>query len=310
MNRGFRILIWLGLLLNIAFAQDLTTYRLQPEDIIRIQIYNEVQVNAPVQVGRDGNISAPFVGIVRAQGKTVSELEADLAKEYITKLRLRDPRVSVTIERFRQLRASVGGAVQRPGVFPDIRPTDTVVTLLNYAGGPISDRADLRRARLKKANTQEWIPVDLYAILIQGNLSQNYAIDDGDELVVPEDVKNRVQVIGAVQRPGTIPYREPLTVMDALGLAGGEVRYRSWLSHTYVLRESKSNPGKYDRIEVNLIKFIRDNDATQNIGLKSGDIVYVPDTKFDPNQISQFASAIANGLFILDRFGLRIFGGR
>src|ERR1700759_2995935 len=102
------------LLLNIAaFAQTPTptTYLIRQDDILRIQVYGEPQVNVEVTVGEDGNVNAPFVGSLRAVGRTPAELEADLTQAYITKLRLRDPKVSVTFSRYAPLRAWVGGAV-------------------------------------------------------------------------------------------------------------------------------------------------------------------------------------------------------
>lgn len=304
MSRIVWIVITIGLLVQGALGQG-TTYRLQPEDVLRIQIYNEAQVNSIVPIGKDGNISAPFIGIVRAQDKTTTELEADLVQEYIRKLRLRDPRISVTIERYRILRASVGGMVNRPGVY-EIRPTDSLLTLLNNGGGPVQDgRADLRRATLRKAGSKEMIPIDLYAMLIRGDTSQNYTLEDGDELTVPEETRSRILVLGAVPRPGTYPYKEPMTLVDALSSGGGAIPYKSMLSKTIVIRERPGQPGSYVRIQANLAAFMAKGDAAQNLTLLPGDVVFIPDTKTpDPERISQLISGIANSLYILDRFGL------
>jgi len=278
-------------------AQD-ATYRLQVEDVIRIQVYDEPQIDAILPVGRDGNISAPFIGIIRAAGKTTSELEAELTVEYQRKLKLRDPKVAVTIQRFRTIRASVGGFVKRPGVF-EVRPGDTLVTLLNMGGGPIEDRADLRRATFRRANSQELIPVDLYAMLILGDTSQNYVLEDGDELTVPEETKNRILVLGAVMAPGAYPYKEPMTLIDAISLARGEVRFRSMFSKIMVVRELPGRKGQYLRIHADLVKFVRNGDSKQNVTLLPGDLVYVPETKTpDFNQIASIAST----LFYFDRF--------
>ncbi len=290
----------------VAFAVPATaqegTYRLQPEDVIRIQIYNDQQIAALVPVGRDGNISAPFIGIVRAQGKTTAELEADLREEYIKKLRLRDPIVSVTMEKYRPVRASVGGFVNRAGTF-EVRPGDTLLSLLNMGGGTVVDRADLRRATLRHAGSPELIPIDLYAMLIRGDTSQNYTVQDGDELIVPEETKLRVIVAGNVTAPGTYPYKEPMTAYDAISLARGPVAYRSKLSKTLIIREQPGQPGNYLRMEVDLVKFVRRGDSTQNVALMPGDIVWVPDSgNLDFTQVN----AVANILYILDRAGIRI----
>lgn len=296
--------VWcLVLVAGFARAQE-PTYRLQPEDILTIQVYNEVQVNAQIPVGRDGNISAPFVGTVYVQGKTTSEVEAELKRLYIEKLKLRNPIVSVTIFRYRPVKASVLGMVNRPGVY-DMRPGDTVLTLLSYAGGTIlesqsgSSRANLKRVTLRRAGTNELIPIDLNSMLRKGDLSQNYKVDDGDELTVPEDTRNRIVVLGAVQRPGTFPYSEPMTVMDSIGLAGGQVRYVSKFSEIIVIREKAGLPGSFLRIRSDIVKFVKQGDTAQNFQLEPGDIVYIPETKTpDWDRLAN----IVNSLFFLDRF--------
>jgi polysaccharide export outer membrane protein len=280
--------------------------KLQPQDLIRIAVFNQPQIQAEVPIGKDGYVTAPFLGAVRASGKTPNELETELAKLYDEKLRLRDPIVSVTIIRFRQIFGTVGGFVQKPGTY-EVRPGDTIMALLNQGGGPIPDRADLRRATLRRANTNELVPIDLYAMMVRGDTSQNFEVQDGDELTVPEETKNRILVMGAVQSPGVYSYKEPMTLADAISLGKGEVRYRSKMSQVVITRERSGHPGQYVRIVANYVRFVKDGDQTQNVTLMPGDMVYVPETNTpDFNQIS----ALANVAFVLDRFGSGLFGLR
>lgn len=254
-----------------------TNYTLKPEDVLRIQIYNEPQVNAEVPIGTDGTLTAPFLEPMQVAGLTIGELQKKLADAYIKRLRLRDPKVSLVIVKFRRIQASIGGFVNRPGVY-ELRPGDTVLTLLNFGGGVVTDRADQRRATLRKAGSNELIPIDLFAILNRADTTQNYEVEDGDIINVPES-NNRIMVLGQVPRPNTYFYKEPMTVEDALAQAGGEIPTRSWLSKTLVIRERPGMPGMYDRIQVDLVRFIRNGDSAQNIQLQPGDIVYVPETK-------------------------------
>lgn len=285
------------LLAALSFGQN-GTYRLKPLDIIRIQIWNEAQVNSILPIGEDGNVSAPFVGIVRAQGRTTSELEAELAQLYQAKLRLRDPKVSVTIEQFRPVRATVGGMVRGPGVY-EMRPGDTLLMLLTRGGGPDPDRADLRRATLRRAGSPEVIPIDLHALIFKGDMSQNYSIEDGDEMIVPEETRSRILVMGAITSPGPYPYKEPLYLYDAITMARGPIRNRSKLSSVMVLREDPTSPGQYVRLKADIVRFITKGDNSQNVQLKPGDIVYVNSTNTpDLAEIS----AVINSAFVFDRF--------
>lgn len=287
------------------------TYTLRPDDLVRIQVFNQPQIAADVPVARDGSISAPFVGQVNVLGKTTLQLERELRNLFIKSLRLRDPIVSVSIVRFRSLRASVGGFVNRPGTF-EVRDGDTVMTLLNQGGGVVPDRSDLRRSTLRRAFSQELIPIDLHAMLIKGDTSQNYLVLDGDELNIPEETRNRILVDGAITVPGTYPYREPMTVADAISLARGQIRYRSRMSKIVVTREKVGQPGQYVRIPVDFVRFQKNGDQSQNVVLQPGDYIFVPETNTpDFQQIS----ALANVAFILQQFGgsffgFNLFGGR
>ncbi|RYG41283.1 hypothetical protein EON79_21070, partial [bacterium] len=170
------------------------------------------------------------------------------------------------------------------------------------------DVADLRRAYLRHAGTSENIPIDLYALTVFGDVSQNYEIQDGDELIVPEARGNQIVVTGAVQRPGLYPFREPTTAWDAIGLAGYEIRLRSRFSRTVVLRQRQGLMGEYVRIPIDLVRFIRKGDSSQNIQLQAGDIVFVPETNTpDFGVLSQ----IAQTTFLLNNvggiFGLNLF---
>lgn len=274
------------------------TYRLQPQDVLRIQLYNEPQINAVVPVGKDGNISAPFVGIVKAAGRTTSELEAELSQLYEERLRIRSPHVAVTIEQFRPVRASVTGMVNTPGVY-EFRPGDTIMTLISRGGGVNVDRADMRHATLKRANSRELIPLDLYAMLYLQDISQNYEIQDGDELNVPEETRNRLLILGAIQAPGPYPYKEPMHLADAITMAKGPIPTRSMLSRVYIMREQPGRPGEYQRIRADFVRFIRKGDNSQNLLLQPGDLIYVSET--NTPDIGLISTILTNVIFISDR---------
>lgn len=304
-----RILAVLGLLclFVLSFGQTSPNYKIRPDDVLRIQIFDEQQVNSLVVVGSDGRVAAPFIGVVQAEGLTVTELTATLTREYERVLRIRAPKVSVTIERFAPLRASVVDLVNRPGVF-DIRPTDTLLDLLSYGGGPVLSgerRADLRRATLRRKGSREVIPIDLYALLRYGDMTQNYVVEDGDILTVPEDKFSNISILGQVPRPGTFAFRDGMTLSDALALGGGAIDYRGNLGKVIVARANLSRPGEYIRIIADFNRYVKKGDSSQNIKLQAGDLVYVSESnQLDLNRFNQIINSVANGLFILDRFGL------
>jgi protein involved in polysaccharide export with SLBB domain len=303
-NKLGKIIIWvslLGVLASTAFAQksfDEKTYKLKPEDVLRIQVFNQQQIGADIPVGIDGYIGAPFVGNLRVEGKTVSEVESLLYQLYVSKLKLRDPIISVSIISYRKLKANVTGMVQRSTEF-FFRPGDTVMTLYSAGGGEVPDQSDMRKATLRRQGSKELIPIDLYAMVVLGDNSQNFELQDGDILDVPREQKNRILVLGAIKAPGLYPYRETMRLQDAIGIAGGEIRYLSMFSKTFILRELPGRPGEYLRINANFVKYIKGGDFAQNVKLMPGDLVYIPETNTpDATQLQ----SIVNTAFVLNTF--------
>ena len=278
-------------------------YTLEPNDLIRIQLLYESLVNVVTPVGHDGTISVPFAGTINASGKTILELEKILKQIYIDRLRLRDPKVSVSIEQFRKIRASIVGAVARPGTF-EFFPHDTLLTLVSSGGGALPDgRSDMKHSILRRRDSTDAITIDLHALLNNTNAPQNYFLKDGDELYVPEGIKNNVMVIGSLSSQGSFPYTENMRVMTAISLAGGKIENVSMLSKTIVIREKEGTSGEYDHIPVNMIAFLKKGDSSQNIPLKPGDIVYVPQSNsfFSP-ATSNFLGSISNLLYMILNF--------
>lgn len=302
------VLVMLGVLVLAltSYAQTTaasSTYRLQPEDVLTIQVYRLDQVNSVTPIGPDGNISAPFVGTVKAAGKTIKELEHDLTLLYQEKLKLKDPIVSVTIREYRKILASINGLAFRPGSYT-MRPGDRILDLIAQGGGTSTDgRADLRRAYLIKRDNAERIPIDLNAMILHNDSTQNYVIEDGDQLVIPEEKNNRIIVNGRVRQPGPITYREEMRLSEVLAVAG-ELPHRSKMSKVQVFRRLPGQD-KILAITANMVAFNTGKDPRQDITLQPGDFVYVPDSG---NLDFDVINSISSLLFYLQRFNIDPFG--
>lgn len=287
-------------LLTNALGQK-TDYRLQPLDVIRIQVLEVFagQINSVLPIAKDGTVSAPFVGTVRAAGKSTAELESELTQLYEDRLKLRDPHVAVTVEQYRSVQASATGMVNSPGVY-DFRPGDSLMTLISKSGGVNVDRGDLGHATLKHRNSRELIPIDLHAMLYLQDMSQNYDLQDGDELNVPEATQNKILIMGAIQAPGTYVYKEPMRLADAISEAKGPIPIRSMMSKVYVVRQVPGHPGQFRRIHADFVKFIRKGDNSQNIELQAGDLVYVSET--NTPDINTVTNVLGNAAFLISKF--------
>ena len=147
--RNFALLLLLLSITGSALAQAVSSepYRLRPEDVIAIRVYGEEDMSVDSPINLDGTISVPLLGFINVAGKTTSELEAHITQALKTAQYFVDPKVSVNIIRFRELRASVTGAANRPGEFI-FKPGDRVLSLISQAQGYGFNRADLRKSVL------------------------------------------------------------------------------------------------------------------------------------------------------------------
>jgi hypothetical protein len=84
--------------------------------------------------------------------------------------------------------------------------------------------------------------------------------------------KYRVFVTGRVQRPGDIPWEKPLTVLQALALAGGFQEYAKSDAVSII----RTNGNSSTLFRFNYSEVIRGVNSSQNFYLENGDVVVVP----------------------------------
>jgi polysaccharide export outer membrane protein len=110
---------------------------------------------------------------------------------------------------------------------------------------------------------------------VSTELSQGYRrfVQDARVALVIEEVHSyRVFVTGKVQRPGEFESRTPLTVMQALALAGGGARGAN-LDAIVILRRGTN--GRDERYEFSFTE-CTDGRTEMNFTLRSGDTIIVP----------------------------------
>jgi polysaccharide export outer membrane protein len=95
-------------------------------------------------------------------------------------------------------------------------------------------------------------------------------------VTLPVSAFSQVKIIGQVLKPQSLPYRDGMTVLDALLSVGGLGPYAAG-NRAKVVR---SEGGKQTEISVNLEKIVDKGDMTQNIKLQPGDVIVVPETHF------------------------------
>lgn len=128
-------------------------YILQPQDLIRVQILREEELNREVRVSQELTVALPLIGIVDLKGRTVRQAEEEIRRAY-DKDFLVNPQVNVFVIEYWKRFVKVFGAVNSPGVV--VFPPEEGLTLLgaiSRAGG-FSRLADNKKVILTRTNPE------------------------------------------------------------------------------------------------------------------------------------------------------------
>jgi protein involved in polysaccharide export with SLBB domain len=257
-------------------------YRIGPYDVLEISSYTGDKVKSTtVTVDARGRISYSFIDNLLVTGLTPSETERLL----ISKLSdyVRNPRISVLVKEFNSKSAMVIGefSVLRSTSYAtkaasgriNLRGKTTLTDLIALAGG-YTVQGDIRRIQLIRKG-QSYV-INLYDILEKADESQNFIIDNGDVVNIPElpEYGERVYVLGEVNIQGVYPLKQAQDLLAALSLAGSYTKLAKE-ENTLVVRGYEA--GKPPIVMMADVKaLLRKADLSQNIRLKDGDLVYVP----------------------------------
>lgn len=275
-------------------------YRISEEDVLRLDVWGEPQLSSmQMQVTPGGKVNVPFLGEMQVKGLTQTEFSALIVKKLAELDILYEAKVQITIISLHRPQVRILGAVQRPGP-SEFKDGDTILDAIAM-GGSFSDDAMLESATLTHQGSTTQIPMDLKKLLAKGDLSQNYKLQNGDVIYIPhEDYNNKFYVLGQVNRPGQFPLKDNTTLTAAISLAAGATE-RGNIRKSVIIR---GDPAKPERITSNLSRLWDKGDRTQDIVLKPGDVVYVPESKrIDWNKISQIINTVVNVGYIR-RMGL------
>lgn len=171
--------------------------------------------------------------------------------------------------------AFVAGMVANPGPLPlepDQMDDLTVVSALSIAGGPLPG-ADLYKGLLMHAQGATET-VDLHALLYDGDVTQNLPMEGGDTLLVRP--AEQIVVGGEVNQPGRFPIDEPISVLEALAIAGGPSQFGG-------LRNAKFIPKEGEGVEVDLEAAWWKGDVAQVFDMSPGDMLLIPER--DPDEV-------------------------
>jgi polysaccharide export outer membrane protein len=203
-------------------------YRLGPNDGLNIVVWGQEDLSGKFTIAADGSLSFPLIGLVKAAGRTVPEVQTELTGR-LGDGYLKSPRVTVEIERYVSQRVFVIGEVHMPGAVPLSGPMTLLEVLAR--SGSLTEQAGGELVILRAADEASAGPLvpgqtgtsELGRVSVQqlrrGIVAANIPLRDGDTVFVPR--AENIYVLGLVNRPGPYLLETGLTVLRALSLAGG-----------------------------------------------------------------------------------------
>jgi polysaccharide export outer membrane protein len=172
-----------------ADVQAVTTYHIGVDDQLQITVWHNPDLSVSVPVRPDGRITVPLIGDVVAGGRTPDQVSAEIKDKLQSYIR--DPQVAVILVALRSneylSRVRVTGAVRSPISIP-YRQGMTVLDAVLAAGGitefAAPDRTELYRKGDGQSATSYAVHLD--RILQKGDLANNYPVQPGDVITVPQ----------------------------------------------------------------------------------------------------------------------------
>lgn len=244
-------------------------YVLGPDDVIEIAVPSHTGLERVVTIMPDGRITFPRVGEVVAAGKTANQLAEDI-KTGLEKT-LNNVQVLVMVREMRANRVSILGPVRAGGVF-FMRGTWKLMDLIAAAGG-LATKPSRVTGRLIRGRS-EVINLDVAGAMQDPKSAANINLQRND-LVILDEVERAqllINVLGQVNRPGTIEISEDMSLLDIITQAGNPTE-RAGLSRAYVLRNGKEIP-------LNLRPLLiegKHDPYIESFKIQAGDILYIPE---------------------------------
>lgn len=249
--------------------RDLGDYRVGPEDLLEIEVFQVPEFSRQVRVDAMGRISLPLVGDFAVSGLTVPEVRDLLTRELGARY-LRNPQISVSVVEYRSLQFTVIGSVNAPQIYSVNRPV-TLTEALGMAGGlkPEAGGRIFVTDRVRDPETGAFGTRNLI-VELEELLSDAGGADVllGVNAVVNVPTAGIVYMEGAIARPGILNLRAETTILTAVAMSGG-LTFEASPSDVRLMRRDAAGNWETRRFNYNTI---RDNPDT-DVLLQDGDVL-------------------------------------
>jgi polysaccharide export outer membrane protein len=227
-------------------------YRVTAHDVLSVIVWDHPELTIPAgefrsaeatghPVAADGTMFYPHAGVIPVAGKTLREIRELLSQRLASVIER--PQLDVRVVGFRGQKVQVTGEVASPSSIPITDVPLRVQDAISQARGTTPE-ADLRGVTLSRGD--KTFILDLQALYEQGDTSQNWLLQDGDILNVPDRSRNKVFILGEVRKPSSrVMAKGRMTLAEAIGDSEGFDPVSSNPARIYVIRGSFERPTIY-----------------------------------------------------------------
>ncbi len=258
------------------------SYKIGAGDVLSVNVADFPTLSTQSTVAPDGTISMALLHQVSVTGLTVDQTTALVTTRY--KKYVIDPIVTVSLIQKHPQFVVFSGEVNRPGPL-DCRPGMHLVEALAEVGGlvlngnPATGSATAVGSQVTVADpsrisiahedgTKETLNLTSHPENLAGTPT-DVVLVPGDVITVPQQL-GKINVTGQIRQPGVIPYRENMSLFDAVSDAGGYNADTADLPNSTLIHNGKS-------MQINLEPMLLHGDMAANVALSPGDQISIPE---------------------------------
>jgi polysaccharide export outer membrane protein len=240
-------------------------YRLGDGDQLSLEVIGRPELSGQHVIGPDGRITLPIAGSLFLRDLTREEagqaVTRHLSRYY------KDVYTNLRVDKYTSNRIIILGRVENPGVVEFDSPP-TLLEILAKSGGLPILRPEQVLTRCSVIRGDKIIFLDLKR-LMAGDLSLNIPLQRNDVVNIPDAFDTSIFVLGAVEHPGSYRLTQKMSLLDAIGQAGG-THIDANPTAIHVIR-----PATGQNLEVDMDTILA-GDPRKIVALEEGDIVFVP----------------------------------
>ncbi|NGX34712.1 MAG: hypothetical protein K1060chlam1_01065 [Candidatus Anoxychlamydiales bacterium] len=268
--------------------------KIKEDDILNIEIYHPKRddlINLVKTISsqngflvREKKIFLPKLGYLKVENLSIKEAKEKIQKRYLDEIE--------DIEVFVSFKEKKANKVEVAGLVNALVPIDAKMRLFDVlikASLPAS--ANLFKSYVLRDNS--FLPVDLYKLMKEGDMSQNIYMENNDKIYIAEGTSSKIYVLGEVHKQGAVNILDgKISLKDAIAEAGG-VSLTADKSFIQIFRANVQDPKIYLLNFKHIIEL-----PSASLNLIEGDIVLVGSTII--SDWNKFVNQILPSISIFD----------